>query len=1183
MVFHKKIGRKNFRFAILFFVMSLALAMVLQSLSERRVLKSEAAIGVNNTSPWGSFFSRSRSNRSYSSTRVNSGSSTGITADSQKGGVATASRVAAAGDFVADKVFGQLDFTQTTPNQTVGNRAFHPQGVLVDRSISPNRLYIVDSGNSRILGFSALGKCANNQNRCTNNLDCPGSSCSIDENREADVVIGQTDKYHGTCNGDNTERRPASASSLCLQPYPMAISLMETPETMSLSVDNSHNLYVFDKYNNRVLKFNDPISNNLVADQVWGQADFAAREANRGGAISNKGLNLSTVSSGNNLGGGIDVDPQGNVWVTDIANHRVLRFPPNSSEANLVIGQSDFSSGLGSGCSSGKGVNPPTNSLCRPKAVRYNSTTNQLFVIDWPNGEALFRVLIFNGPNFTNGMAAAEVLSGDWDDATKSNKYYPFYFRRITALEMDPFSPQDTFWLSNSKLDKIQQFKKVSGSWQIVRTVSKGLYHPEGTGIDSDGNFFFSDLGQQDIKRFTRTGIVDNQFDKRIIKSQGSPNFISGAGFRDPIQSLLVNYSNGQNQMFVSDRSRVLFWNDYGQKGSGSTADGVLFERDMSTVTGNRENIAITKDSSNRIWMAGTEGKIYVFNGPVQSQASPFATIDISRYGAGLPLKTGGRIKVRGWIVGIAYDGANGNDALWISDAMNHRILRINHPLSSPVVDMVIGQPNNDSYLANRGVDNDDDQSNPNWHYCPNMVADGFGTLGGLYFDNFQNLYVVDGSREGWQCSNNRLLEFDRETLIPDPNKVFFAQGERVPKRVYGGSDFTHKNDYKSSGSIPYTPIGVAFSRDNKMVMVTDGYGNDYQKRSYLFDNPLPACSQPCRVDASRVIPIPGSQLSSPSFDKDGNLVVLDHTWNRVLFFNTPISSVAISTNTPPPPTRVPTVTPITPPPKTTNTPIALPTRSPTDTPIPLPTVIVTPDLTPWSQITMNGMVPNVSPPFDAYTTFVDYSGSFWQTLMKGTVGYSRAVASKNDGSGNPDWNNITIPWFANDVGSVFTSGTGPVSTASTFKESNGHLWQIFFRGNSKHYRVVPPKADGSPDWSNTGVRWIVETLSLPVGGGPYDSYATYVDRRGNLLEIVTKGTKGYTRWVLADASGHPTIAKPWVDINAEPGRFLNGISLPIDGYDMVLVGNQVIQNVIKGNTSYFRFLTESQFIPPTN
>lgn len=793
-------------------------------------------------------------------------------------------------DFVPDKIFGQPDFTETAPNQIVGNRVFHPQGVLVDRNSIPNKVYVWDSGNSRVLGFSSLGVCnsgGNSGQPCTNDLDCPSSTCQINQTKEADLVIGQIDMFHAACNGDNTQRMPASASTLCSQAYPDTISLMESPEGNSLAVDVNHNLFVYDKFNNRVLKYNDPFTTDTIADFVWGQANFTDRGNNRGGNVANNTLKWGYFGSGDYAGGGVEIDEGGNLWVADQGNRRVLRFPPNSKEADLVIGQQNFTSSAGNACGFSSG-NPPANFLCMPKLVRVSKHTGQLFVVDWSGGgpEHAYRILIYNPP-FSNGMSASEVIIG--------NNYtnYPFKIYRPIGLEIDPWQT-NAFWLSNNNLNKLDYFQKIDSSWQITKSLTDELQHPNGSiGIDSAGNIYADTLAGQEVKIFYAPNYSQRTTILRSPDSaRGSPNKVSAYGLRDPGSATVINYSNGQKQLFVSDRSRVLFWNNYESKNSGAPADGVLFESNFETLSASGEVFNFSTDTVGRVWMA-RGNQINVFQGPVINHQSPNYIIPST-----VPLRFGGNLTFGMWITGIAYDETN--DALWLSDTFNHRLVRMSKPLDSTnrKIDMVIGQPSLDSIKANRGVDNRDALA------CPNMVPDGFGSMGQIVFDPAGNLYVIDGSREGWQCSNNRLLEFDRETLVPNPSKNFFANDDsdrRYPKRVYGGSGFQgNKNSYVDcSGNKPNTPIGVSFY-NGKMLVTADAYGvsrdkcggvigNPLGKRVFLYNNPLPDCPTSCRVESSSVIPIAGAQLSNPTWDNDGNLIILDHTWNRVLFFNTPL------------------------------------------------------------------------------------------------------------------------------------------------------------------------------------------------------------------------------------------------------------------------------------------------------
>ena len=75
---------------------------------------------------------------------------------------------------------------------------------------------------------------------------------------------------------------------------------------------------------------------------------------------------LSFSPGGTVLRAGIALDPQGNLWVADAGNNRVLRFPASQlaagtiePAADLVLGQPDFVSNGAPNC----GGNCQTNSV----------------------------------------------------------------------------------------------------------------------------------------------------------------------------------------------------------------------------------------------------------------------------------------------------------------------------------------------------------------------------------------------------------------------------------------------------------------------------------------------------------------------------------------------------------------------------------------------------------------------------------------------------------------------------------------------------------------------------------------------------------------------------------------------------------------------------------------------------
>ena len=138
-------------------------------------------------------------------------------------------------------------------------------------------------------------------------------------------------------------------------------------------------------------------SGDTVADRVLGQVDFTSKLCNKGANQPGPGRLCAPSDAA--------VNPSGRLFVTDTGNNRVLSWPSASSftngeQADLVIGQADFTSGK---CN--KNTNQPSAAkLCQPYDVAVDSAGN-LYVADQENS----RVLQYMPPLATN-MQASKVL-----------------------------------------------------------------------------------------------------------------------------------------------------------------------------------------------------------------------------------------------------------------------------------------------------------------------------------------------------------------------------------------------------------------------------------------------------------------------------------------------------------------------------------------------------------------------------------------------------------------------------------------------------------------------------------------------------------------------------------------------------------------------------------------------------
>ena len=166
--------------------------------------------------------------------------------------VASSFSMAMSGDTVADRVLGQFDFSNNAPNLIDAPGLKGPFSVAIDASVTPNRLYVADSLNSRVLGYKDVTTFIN------------GGA--------ADLVIGQPDFISGIANNGGL-----SANSL------------NAPE--GVAVDADGNLYVADSLNNRALEYNTPFTGCGSFPCVGGPANlefgqdgsFASADCNNGG------------------------------------------------------------------------------------------------------------------------------------------------------------------------------------------------------------------------------------------------------------------------------------------------------------------------------------------------------------------------------------------------------------------------------------------------------------------------------------------------------------------------------------------------------------------------------------------------------------------------------------------------------------------------------------------------------------------------------------------------------------------------------------------------------------------------------------------------------------------------------------------------------------------------------------
>ena len=604
-----------------------------------------------------------------------------------------------------DAVYGQPDMTGTAANGS-GNPASslrNPTGVAIDAA---GNLWIADTGNNRVLRYPAATL---------------GSSSP-----QADIVLGQRDFLQ---SGRNRSGPTVSSSGF------------DTPA--GLAFDSRGNLFVSDAANSRVLRFTPPftpdsaasvivsmpagrntipggitvsdgqlyvalprenrvlvfqdISAAAVPASVFGQADLAGREANAGVQPRAAAHTLSEPAD-------VKLDSQGNVYIADTANHRVLRFRAGSRSADRVWGQLDFAAN-GVNQVKASGMNRPFKVV-----VDYSGEPFALYVSDTDNHRVLF------------WKNAARYRSGD---------------------------PADGVIGQPSLVSGVRNFE--------ARTPTANTLHlPRGIALDSFGNLYVADSGNNRVLRFPRP--VDGVRPADLVL--GQPDFTTGgvnapgpASLRNPV-GVAIGPDGG---IFVSDtgNNRVVEF----PAGASLTAAAIRVygQPHLSTAAGSASissqtltaPAGITVDAGFNLYVADSgANRIVMFAntrdaGPASNTAVLVLGSDsFDRAGAG-----GGRTRLKGPI-DVALDSAG---RLYVSDLQNNRVLVFPSLIFLPITDgsatAVIGQPDFNSNAAN-------------WNSREGLAtAEGVFEPAGIFVDRRDTVYVADSG-------NHRILHFLRDSRI---------------------------------------------------------------------------------------------------------------------------------------------------------------------------------------------------------------------------------------------------------------------------------------------------------------------------------------------------------------------------------------------------------------------------------
>jgi uncharacterized protein (TIGR03437 family) len=570
---------------------------------------------------------------------------------------------------VGQAVLQQGVLTAIAPNLVEGRELNNPQAVALDTSVTPPILYVADFGNNRVLAWK----------------DASGFT----KGDYADLVIGQRDLLSTSPEGPNADLSTGLASPV------------------GLTVDKHGNLYVIDAGNNRVLRFPAPFAQSsdlLAVNLIIGQADLSHNAPN-GGQTAPTANTLALANGSGVFRAGLAFDAQGNLWMSDPGNNRVLRFPagtlatgsPNQPAADLVLGQNDFSSTSLPANVTRNGK----NYLAQPAGIAFDPE-GRLFIADGAN-----RVVVY-APPFAIVQSSVRVMgvvtapnaplvSASTLGAVDSNGHavppQAIYFVGDNPFVVDTgnarilgYAPFAQWPAESAAFSPPAQSVIGQSNFQSARS-NQGLAQPNvetfagpqpnpfvggpvSATFDGSGNLYVVDSGNNRVLAFPQQqggtftiatrllGQSDFQYnslnwiDGREVGFSGNTGSCSINGGLPFLRggSAIIDKSSTPPHLYIADplNNRILAYRDYRKVNAGVTADLVIGQPDLITALVNYPSNSPTLANARGLW-------------------SP---------------------------EGIAVD-ANGN--LYVADTCNARVLRFPAPFAQtiaglPQANLVLGQ-----------------------------------------------------------------------------------------------------------------------------------------------------------------------------------------------------------------------------------------------------------------------------------------------------------------------------------------------------------------------------------------------------------------------------------------------------------------------------------------------------------
>jgi len=544
--------------------------------------------------------------------------------------------------------------TSGAPNLIEGRELNTPLGVAFAPSGGP--MYVVDASNNRVLAWRNPG--------------------NLTKGAPADLVIGQRDLSSNISQGPGGSPRDLS-SGLTLP--------------AGVAVDASGNLYVLDDGNNRVLRYPNPFNQTttpLAVDLVIGQKTQSSGNVANENNPKPSAKTLSFSPNGSFQRAGIAFDRQGNLWVADPGNHRVLRFPLSQlaagtiePAADRVIGQPDFVSNGAPNCSP---CQTNLSVLLQPQSIAFDGN-GAMYVAD---GYA--RVLYY--PDASIQTTASQVLGVVPASTTGQQPSTPNDFSLGNSFQNAPlavFATGNAIFVADGIANRVVRYTTPAG---FVRSdtapspkiegvigqadlfsgkINRGMIEPDATTLnaplggafDGAGNLWVADTNNNRVLSYPASASFNYTAANLVIGQADFPfnssNLIEGREVwllngSSAGGGIAVDKNSNPPHLYIADtfNNRILGFRD--ARAVGADARTLLTQKadlvigqpagdffrsivnypngdsDLPTATGLLRPVGLAVDDSGNLWVADSgNGRVLRFPAPFSVSAGTIQTADL--------------------------------------------------------------------------------------------------------------------------------------------------------------------------------------------------------------------------------------------------------------------------------------------------------------------------------------------------------------------------------------------------------------------------------------------------------------------------------------------------------------------------------------------------------------------------